>query len=65
VEDDFRQSTIVSARHADADDLAVLQLAPGAIVLVAVAINVDTEGRPIQFSETRFAADRVELAVAE
>lgn len=65
VEDYFRQSTIVSARHADAHDLAALRLAPGAIVLVAVAINVDTEGRPIQFSETRFAADRVELAVAE
>ncbi|MDN2579617.1 phosphonate metabolism transcriptional regulator PhnF [Aquibium sp. ELW1220] len=65
VEDYFRQSTIVSARHADAVDLAALRLAPGAIVLVAVAVNVDTEGRPIQFSETRFAADRVELAVAE
>jgi GntR family phosphonate transport system transcriptional regulator len=65
VEDYFRQSTIVSARHADAEDLAALRLAPGAIVLVAVAVNVDTEGRPIQFSETRFAADRVELAVAE
>lgn len=65
VEDYFRQSTVVSARHADADDLAALRLAPGAIVLVAVAVNVDTEGRPIQFSETRFSADRVELAVAE
>lgn len=65
VEDYFRQSTVISARHADADDLAALRLAPGAIVLVAVAVNVDVEGRPIQFSETRFAADRVELAVAE
>ena len=65
VEDYFRQSTTVSARHADADDLTALRLAPGAIVLVAVAVNVDTEGRPIQFSETRFAADRVELAVTE
>lgn len=65
VEDYFRQSTTVSARHADADDLSALRLAPGAIVLVAVAVNVDTEGRPIQFSETRFSADRVELAVTE
>lgn len=65
VEDYFRQSTTVSARHADADDLSALKLAPGAIVLVAVAVNVDTEGRPIQYSETRFAADRVELAVTE
>ncbi|MGO4843153.1 UTRA domain-containing protein, partial [Rhizobiaceae sp. 2RAB30] len=63
VDDYFRKSTFVSARHADAADLADLKLSPGAIVLVAVAINVDTDGRPIQFSETRFAADRVELTV--
>lgn len=63
VADYFRRSTLVSARHADADDLVDLKLSPGAIVLVTVAVNVDTEGRPIQFSETRFAADRVELTV--
>jgi GntR family phosphonate transport system transcriptional regulator len=63
VEDYFRKSTLVSARHADAADLTDLKLSPGAIVLVAVAINVDTDGRPIQFAETRFAADRVELTV--
>jgi len=64
VDDYFRRSTIVSARHADAADLADLKLSPGAIVLVAVAINVDPEGRPIQYAETRFAADRVELTVS-
>lgn len=63
VDDYFRKSTLVSARHADAADLADLKLSPGAIVLVAVAINVDTDDRPIQFSETRFAADRVELTI--
>jgi len=63
VADYFRRSTLVSARHADAQDLADLKLSPGAIVLVTVAINVDTEGRPVQFSETRFAADLVELTV--
>lgn len=63
VADYFRKSTIVSARHAEAGDLADLRLSPGAIVLVAVAVNVDAEGRPIQFAETRFAADRVELSV--
>lgn len=63
VEDYFRQSTLVSARHADDADLDDLGLAAGAIVLVTIAINVDIGGRPIQFSETRFAADRVELSV--
>lgn len=64
VEDYLRRSTQVSARHADSAALAELALSPGAIVLVAVAINEDAEGRPIQFSETLFAADRVELAVS-
>lgn len=63
VDDYLRKSTIVSARHADASDLADLKLSPGAIVLATVAINVDTDGNPIQFAETRFAADRVELSV--
>ena len=63
VEDYFRKTTVVSARHAETADLTDLKLAPGAIVLVAVALNVDPQGRPVQFSETRFAADRVELSV--
>ncbi len=64
VGDYFRKSTLVSARHADNADLDDLHLAPGAIVLVAVALNVDDAGTPVQFAETRFAADRVELSVA-
>lgn len=64
IDDYFRHSTLVSARHADAADLADLKLSPGAIVLVAVAINVDPAGKPIQFAETRFVADRVELTVS-
>lgn len=64
VDDYLRRSTIVSARHADPADLADLKLAPGAIVLVTTAINVDTQGRPIQFAEARFAADRVELSLS-
>ena len=64
VDDYLRRSTVVSARHADPADLRDLGLAPGAIVLVTVALNVDMEGRPIEFAETRFAADRVELSVS-
>lgn len=63
VDDYLRRSTVVSARHADAAALADLALSPGAIVLVALAVNEDTQGNPIQFSETLFAADRVELSL--
>ncbi len=54
----------MSARHASDADLGDLGLSPGAIVLVTLAVNVDTAGQAIQFSETRFVADRVELSIA-
>ncbi len=64
IKDYFRRSTLISARHASDEDLADLRLSPGAIVLVTVYVNVDPQGRPVQFSETRFAADMVELSVS-
>lgn len=63
VPDYVRRSTEISAIHAEGDDIRHLKLSPGAIILVATAINTDLEGRPIQFSRTRFAADRVKLTV--
>ena len=56
-------STWWAAPHADDNDTTELQLAPGAIVIVTRALNCDLSGKPIQYSATRFAADRVELAV--
>ncbi|RUW16949.1 UTRA domain-containing protein, partial [Mesorhizobium sp. M1E.F.Ca.ET.041.01.1.1] len=64
INDYLRHSTVLSARHADADDLADLDLQPGAIVLVTVAVNVTLDGRPIQFAESRFPAERVELRLS-
>jgi GntR family phosphonate transport system transcriptional regulator len=64
IDDYLRRSTLVSARHADAADLADLRLSPGSIVLVTVAINDDPGGVPVQFSETRFAASRVEFSIS-
>ncbi|WP_322416447.1 phosphonate metabolism transcriptional regulator PhnF [Mesorhizobium huakuii] len=64
IDDYLRQSTVLSARHADAADLADLDLQPGAIVLVTVAVNVTPDGQPIQFSESRFPAERVELKLS-
>lgn len=63
IDDYLRKSTIIAARHADAEDLRHLRLSPGAIVLVATAINVDMQGRPIEYAKTRFAADRMEIAI--
>ena len=63
VPDYRRASTSIEARHADDNDTTELQLAPGAIVIVTRALNCDLSGKPIQYSATRFAADRVELAV--
>lgn len=56
-----RKSTAVEARHATEADTLDLKLSAGAIVLLTRAVNVDSAGLVIQYSETRFPADRVEL----
>lgn len=63
VSDYVRRSTEISAIHAEGDDIRHLKLSPGAIILVATAVNTDLDGVPVQFSRTRFAADRVKLTV--
>ena len=54
---------MVEAYHATLDDIEILRLSPGSIVLVTLATNADLQGRPVQFSKTRFAADRVSLQI--
>ena len=61
--DYVRASTEIVARHAEAEELMLLQLSPGAIVLEAQSVNADLEGRPVEFSRTRFAADRMKLRI--
>jgi GntR family phosphonate transport system transcriptional regulator len=63
VDDYLRDVTEISAVHAEPDDVAHLELTPGAIVLVTRAVNTDPEGRPIQFAITRFPADRVQFTI--
>lgn len=65
IADYTRQFTVITAAHAAADDLALLRLSPGAIVLLTRAVNVDPDGTPFQYSETRFAADRMEFVVGD
>lgn len=62
--DDYRRaSTAVEARHADGQELRDLGLSAGAVVIVTRALNVDADGTPVQYSLTRFPADRVELVL--
>jgi len=62
--DDYtRQTTAIEARHASSEDLDLLGLSPGAIVLLTRSVDVDSTGRPIQYGESRFAADRIELLI--
>jgi GntR family transcriptional regulator, phosphonate transport system regulatory protein len=63
VSDYIRQSTEISANHANATDIETLQLSPGAIILEAISINALPDGQPIQYARTRFAADRVSLLI--
>ncbi len=63
IEDYVRRSTEITAIHAEGSDLADLKLSPGAILLVTTAINTDIAGLPVQYSRTRFAADRVKFTV--
>ncbi|MFN3720050.1 MAG: phosphonate metabolism transcriptional regulator PhnF [Rhizobium rhizophilum] len=63
VDDYLRDLTEISAVHAEPDDVACLELTPGAIVLVTRAVNTDLEGRPIQFAVTRFPADHVQFTI--
>ena len=61
--DYVRQSTRIEAYHATLDDISIMQLSPGAIVLVTHAINADLNGVPVEYSKTRFSADRVNLQI--
>jgi GntR family phosphonate transport system transcriptional regulator len=61
VADFTRKSTRVSAHPADAAQATHLRLAQGAPLLRTNGINVDPEGRPVEYGITWFAADRVTL----
>ncbi|MGV3576555.1 MAG: phosphonate metabolism transcriptional regulator PhnF [Devosia sp.] len=63
IADYSRASTRISARHADVEETRSLNLAPGAIVLVSEAVDVDPEGEPLSYALTRFPAERMELVV--
>jgi len=63
VADYHRRDTRVTARIADPQDALALGIEPGSPLIVTEAINTDPNGRPIQYTLARFAADRVQIVV--
>jgi len=63
IDDYSRAVTRISARHATTEEAQALKLAPGSVVLVSDAVDVDMDGVPIHAMLTRFPADRMELVV--
>ncbi len=42
-----------------------MSCATDAVVLISKAIELDLEGKPVQFIRTKFLADRVELVMLQ
>ncbi len=63
VADYTRAQTRLTAKAASATLALRLRLGEGAPVLRSVAVNVDAEGRPVEYGTTWFAGERVTLTV--
>nr|WP_328590033.1 phosphonate metabolism transcriptional regulator PhnF [Roseibium marinum] len=60
-----RKETRITAELVEANDARQLGLALGQPVMVMESVNLDMEGRPIQYTRARVAADRMQLVVNE
>lgn len=56
-----RRETRVTARPATAEETRLLELPRGRPVLVTEGVNIAPDGKPVEYSVARFAADRVQL----
>lgn len=65
VADFTRASTRLNAKLASPMQAVHLALNPGAPILRTIAVNVDPEGRPIEYGRTWFAGDRITLTLAD
>ena len=63
IADYTRRVTRISARMPDAELAAVLHQPRTRPVLQSVAVNIDNDGKPIEFGLTHFAGDLVQLVV--
>jgi len=63
VPDYRRKATRITARMPTAEEAALLQQSRARPLLVSEALNVDTEGQPVDATITRYAAGRAQLVV--
>lgn len=63
IEDYTRKETRITARLPTANECRMLELPRSQPVLVTESINVDVEGRVIEYGWARMAADRAQLVV--
>lgn len=63
VADYTRASTRITAKIARGTKAGLLKIADGAPILRTEAVNVDPQGRPVEFGISWFAGDRVALTV--
>lgn len=61
VGDYTRRVTRVTARTARGADARLLQQPPAKPILMTEGINVDRDGRPVEYSVARWASDRVQI----
>lgn len=64
VTDYTRASTKLTAKQATATQALHLRIAEGAPILRSVGVNIDLDGKPIEYGLTWFAGDRVTLTVS-
>jgi len=65
VADFTRVSTRLTARPANATQALHLRLNEGAPLMFSTGVNVDPDGRPVEYCRTWFAGDRVTLTLGE
>lgn len=63
VTDYTRRYSKVTAELVEAQDAGLLELEAAQPILVVESVNVDQDARPIQYTRTRMAADRVQLMI--
>jgi GntR family phosphonate transport system transcriptional regulator len=59
--DYVRRTTRVTARLPDPEDARLLKQPANRPVLVVESVNVDADGKPVQFCVARFVADRMQI----